>query len=75
MFHKKEEEQYLAIANSRIAEAEKKVDILTRQIESLENIGVLSESLELLATAREALNTLEILRFQFLIRLKTVVAR
>lgn len=75
MFDKKEEEEYLAIANRHIAEAEKKIDLLTRKIESLEDISALRESLDALATVREVLETLQIFRSQVLEKLKTAVAQ
>ncbi len=72
MFDKEEEAEYLAIADRRILDSEKKIQLLIERIDVLKAHGADTEvALALLATANEVLITLKTFRAQVLERLKT----
>ena len=71
MFDKKEEKDYLAIADRRIHDSEEKIQVLMEQIDEMRVKGAdTQEVLALLATADEVLITLKTFRSQVLERLK-----
>jgi hypothetical protein len=72
MFDREEEENYLAIADRRILDSEKKIQLLLEQIDALKAQGAdIQVVLALLSTADEVLITLKTFRAQVLEKLKT----
>jgi hypothetical protein len=72
MFDREEEENYLAIADRRILDSEKKIQLLMEQIDALKAQGAdIKVVLALLSTADEVLITLKTFRAQVLEKLKT----